>query len=563
MTISKLFGDFIEKIFSLEQAGTSGALFGWLMETTLIIALLISLVLLIRKPIAKTFGPRATYALWLLPVIRFFLPEFSILKPHSQALMPENLQALLTTYAAPPGASHETMQLMPGIPANTVATPSFILVETAITVWLACALLWFCAQLARQALYHNYLLTNSRPVCGLINQSTNKIAKSINLRKSVTIRLSKMQTGPLVTGLFKPVIILPASFSEIYTPIEQDLALTHELTHIKRGDLWFSFGAMVFRAIQWPNPMVHIAWRAFRADQESSCDALVLTGNTHSKYAKKHNYASALIKSARATHGPALSSQPLSPTSLLLGNDVKERLMLMKFTPTSKRRTIGSIGVSVFIAASLAVTAQYGYASQEETSETRETEIIEKQIFTGNDGKKRKLITKSVSTNGENIRIEKFGTNVVTWTDDDDFSFDMKGKMVFIGEGDGEGSHGVSCISLDEEIKTALNQKDIEESKLEAPTTKTKTKTKKVMIIRTHDENGETITEEIKGEPHMIICKDGEIVHDTRVTPEIEAEGLRTAIEHLKEEEKHAAERIRETRKQLEKRLKDLESKAK
>ena len=43
-------------------------------ETTLAVTLLVCLVLLVRKPVAKRFGAGAAYALWSLPLIRLVLP---------------------------------------------------------------------------------------------------------------------------------------------------------------------------------------------------------------------------------------------------------------------------------------------------------------------------------------------------------------------------------------------------------------------------------------------------------------------------------------------------------
>ena len=40
-------------------------------DTLLATALLVALILLVRKPFARHFGPRLAYALWLVPALRF------------------------------------------------------------------------------------------------------------------------------------------------------------------------------------------------------------------------------------------------------------------------------------------------------------------------------------------------------------------------------------------------------------------------------------------------------------------------------------------------------------
>ena len=46
----------------------------WLLETLAWTAALIALVLVLRRPVARHFGPKAAYALWLLPFLRLLLP---------------------------------------------------------------------------------------------------------------------------------------------------------------------------------------------------------------------------------------------------------------------------------------------------------------------------------------------------------------------------------------------------------------------------------------------------------------------------------------------------------
>lgn len=46
----------------------------WLLDTTLYTGLLIALVLLLRRPVARAFGPQVAYALWALPFLRLVLP---------------------------------------------------------------------------------------------------------------------------------------------------------------------------------------------------------------------------------------------------------------------------------------------------------------------------------------------------------------------------------------------------------------------------------------------------------------------------------------------------------
>ena len=50
----------------------------WLLETLVWTAVLIALVLMVRRPVARWFGPQVAYALWALPVLRLALPPIEL-----------------------------------------------------------------------------------------------------------------------------------------------------------------------------------------------------------------------------------------------------------------------------------------------------------------------------------------------------------------------------------------------------------------------------------------------------------------------------------------------------
>ena len=67
----------------------------WLIDTVLYTGVLIALVLGLRRPVGKFFGPQFAYALWALPFLRLLLPP--IVLPASYA--PEPAAASVTTAA--------------------------------------------------------------------------------------------------------------------------------------------------------------------------------------------------------------------------------------------------------------------------------------------------------------------------------------------------------------------------------------------------------------------------------------------------------------------------------
>ena len=49
----------------------------WLADTILATTLLMGVVLLIREPVRRQFGPAVAYGLWLIPVVRILMPTLT------------------------------------------------------------------------------------------------------------------------------------------------------------------------------------------------------------------------------------------------------------------------------------------------------------------------------------------------------------------------------------------------------------------------------------------------------------------------------------------------------
>ena len=76
---------------------------GWLLDTLLYTGLLIALVLVLRRPVSRHFGPQIAYTLWGLPFLRLLLPP--VVLPAS--LAPEPAAAPeLAVETAPAAGSH-------------------------------------------------------------------------------------------------------------------------------------------------------------------------------------------------------------------------------------------------------------------------------------------------------------------------------------------------------------------------------------------------------------------------------------------------------------------------
>ncbi|MEO1660019.1 MAG: M56 family metallopeptidase [Pseudomonadota bacterium] len=343
--------------------------------TTLAVGLLVLFVLVIRKPFARQFGAKAAYLLWALPLARFVTPPLpgnwslagllGVSRPApveaagdaNSQFFPVDVTATPNDDAASYNASvfAETTGAAPVI-APTEAVPAaaetvFIgsaptstsLLEATLAqapliltcVWLTGVVLWLGRSIYQQRQFLELIEADSEPAESATVAETMRIAKQLGLKRVPDVRASLLCSGPLVTGLKNPVILLPMWFEEDYDAPERRDALVHELMHLKRRDLWAFQAARIVAATQWFNPIAYMALRAFRTDQEAACDADVIARAKLSPAA----YGRTLVKAARLARP---SDRRIAAASLTLAHPIKERLIMMTHpTPTLRSRLMG------------------------------------------------------------------------------------------------------------------------------------------------------------------------------------------------------------------------------
>lgn len=276
-----------------------------LFKANLAAAVAIVLVLALRKPARRVFGARAAYSLWLatpLAAAASLMPARTIVIPYVTPVEP-----VVGMVMSPPVMG--TAQAAP-IDASAVI----------LTLWLAGAAVSF-AVLAW-------------------NQS--RFVKSLGgvVREGRFLRAKAATAGPAVVGAIFPRIVLPADFERRYDPQEQTVVLAHEAAHLASGDAAVNALTALTQCLLWFNPLVHIATRALRIDQELACDAAVLAAFP----GERRVYAEALLKTQLATtplplgcYWPAGASNPL-----------KERIAMLKSPcPSRSRMLVGASGVTV------------------------------------------------------------------------------------------------------------------------------------------------------------------------------------------------------------------------
>jgi bla regulator protein blaR1 len=340
--------------------------FSYGLQTVIAVTVLITLILVARKHVARQFGAGVAYALWAIPVARLLLPPLSMPSSLVSVLgittpapirtwtaeiaptivrSPEPVGSVNPAVGAPPTPGDVSSSPLLEASYGSLAFPDLsepmfggMLVGTVFAIWVGGALY----MLARSSFaHHSFMQTLRReemPASPQLTCLADDVARQIGLKRTPRVSTSFISSGPLVSGLLRPTVLLPAWFEDDYTVPQQRAALAHELTHIKRGDLWALQLSEIFVSVLWFNPLAYIALRAFRTDQEAACDSDVLKSGASSP----HAYGETLLKAVQL----ALPERLTAAASLPLTHALKERMIRMTTPSPSRSRRLVGAGVS-------------------------------------------------------------------------------------------------------------------------------------------------------------------------------------------------------------------------
>ncbi len=109
-----------------------------------------------------------------------------------------------------------------------------------------------------------------------IQQMAVDLAGRIALGRVPDVRVSSEVSTPLVAGLLRPVVLLPANRLSTLTSRQQQLALCHELSHVRRADLWLGLVPALAERAFFFHPLARAAAGEYAFWREAACDAAVL-----------------------------------------------------------------------------------------------------------------------------------------------------------------------------------------------------------------------------------------------------------------------------------------------
>ena len=141
------------------------------------------------------------------------------------------------------------------------------------------------------SLFHvRQLRTSGTPIAPEWYNRLSLVGKSLGIRRHVDILESVRVKVPLLAGMLRPVIIVPAGMVTNLPFSQVETIMIHELSHLKRKDYLVNIMQLFIEGVLFYHPAVWVISGLVRDEREHCCDDEVLrrTGNPV-------NYAKALI----------------------------------------------------------------------------------------------------------------------------------------------------------------------------------------------------------------------------------------------------------------------------
>ncbi len=130
-----------------------------------------------------------------------------------------------------------------------------------------------------------------------------RVAGQLGLAGPVPLRRCRAEVVPMVWGVLRPVVLLPAG-CRAWTDDRREVVLLHEMAHVRRRDPLAHVVAQLCQAVYWFNPLVWMTERRLREERERACDDHVLSAG-----ADATEYASHLLQIVRS-FGTGTSASP-------------------------------------------------------------------------------------------------------------------------------------------------------------------------------------------------------------------------------------------------------------
>jgi beta-lactamase regulating signal transducer with metallopeptidase domain len=154
------------------------------------------------------------------------------------------------------------------------------------------------------------------------------LAQRVGLRRTPSVCVSDEVASPQATGIRRPTIVLPNGFAARVGPAEWQMALCHELWHLRRRDLLLGWVPAIAARLFFFHPLALVAANQYLLAREAACDAAAVEALD----VDAHDYARMLLRLGLSGATTGVTVSGAAPTASLLRRRLE---MLHQVTTTA------------------------------------------------------------------------------------------------------------------------------------------------------------------------------------------------------------------------------------
>ncbi len=264
----------------------------------------------------------------VIPPAAAIIPKWKVMPrwqpdPQAVAPLPEPVYPTAMDEVPAPGGktthaiSHATLPPEGSSAVSPAPAASLSWKESAAMVWLGGTAIMLASSLGGMLLLRRLGRRAIRCEAGPLHDTVRALAREHGLHRKIDVLISPEDRMPMVWGIFRHRLLLPASAAS-WPEHKLRIVLLHELSHLRRHDPASLLVARLALAVHWFNPLAWAAHHQLRTEQESACDDLVLSHGVAAP-----DYAEEMLDfSANLPSVPAL----LPATMILRGGGLERRI---------------------------------------------------------------------------------------------------------------------------------------------------------------------------------------------------------------------------------------------
>lgn len=355
------------------------------------VSLIVGILLLLSPLLNKRYAAKWKYWIWIILALRLLFPYGGSGVKTAVDLVQQTknrnfLNAVEGDLKYPSGKAATLRRIIVQIPepltrpiaAQEEINDSITLLDIIAWIWITVSLLFLGVHLISYFCYRWQVRRSGKRIKDVHRmRQVFELKRELHIGATIQVVVYSEASGPMMTGFFHPVIILP---EEYYDDEKLFFILKHELIHWKRKDVYGKLLLAAANAVHWFNPLIWIMHKEAVVDMELSCDERVTQGTG---CAERKAYTEALLFTI---HQQCAKKNMLS-TQFYGGKQIMKKRFQNILSRTGKKNGAAILVCAVILTASLGT--MIGCSAVKENSEDLSGQAVNNGSETdaiGNDG---------------------------------------------------------------------------------------------------------------------------------------------------------------------------------